>query len=186
MVLVLLSITFFNCNTEEIPNENLETNKDPNFRVQEFNNQLNRNELDEPCIYLRLLAGQHNEAGEVTVDIEGEDLIITYSTQENWVIKATHMSIGNCGEQEIPTTGSGNPKIGKFEHGTTHNDGVNEVVYYINKDALNDLYCFAAHAVVTGPDGEETAWAEGLDFGGNSWAMYVEATQSECYYIDEK
>lgn len=186
MLTVLLSIILLNCNSEEISNENLETSKDPNFRVQEFNNTIYRNSLDEPCTYVSLIAAQNYEAGQVTVDTDGEDLIITYATQEDWVIKATHMSIGNCGEQEIPTTGSGNPKIGGFEHGTSHSEGVNEVVYYINKEALNDLYCFAAHAVVIGPNGEETAWAEGIDFGGNSWAMYVEARQSDCYFADEK
>lgn len=186
LLTALLTILLINCTTEESLNDNLETNKDPNFRVEEFSNQFNRLDSEEPCIYLWLLAGQHDQAGSVSVDIEGEDLVITYTTQEDWVINATHMSIGNCGEQEIPTTGSGNPKIGKFEHGTNHSAGVNEVVYYINRESLNDLYCFAAHAVVTGPDGEETAWAEGIEFGGNSWAMYVEATQSECYYIDEK
>ncbi|WP_223032473.1 hypothetical protein [Hanstruepera marina] len=183
---VLAFITLFSCNTEELQLNDLETSKTPDFRVQEFNNQSQRNPLYDTCIYVQLIAGQQYEAGQVTVDIEGDDLILKYSTHEDWVINATHLSIGNCGEQDIPTTGSGNPTIGRFEHGTTHSEGVNEVVYYVNRQALNDVYCFAAHAVVTGPNGEETAWAEGLDFGGNSWAMYVEATQSECYFSDEK
>ncbi|WP_250433432.1 hypothetical protein [Hanstruepera flava] len=186
LLTALVVIVLFNCNTEEISNENLELNSDPNFRVQEFDKQFFREDSEESCIYLNLLAGQHHEAGQLTVDVVEEDIVITYATFEGWSINATHMSIGNCNEQAIPTTGSGNPKIGQFEHGTTHNEGVNEVVYHVNRQALNDLYCFAAHAVVTGPNGEETAWAEGIDFAGNSWAMYVEATQSECYFMLEK
>ena len=90
------------------------------------------------------------------------------------------MSIGNCEDQAIPTTGSGNPKVGKFEHSTSHSEGVNEVIYRINKEAISDVYCFAAHAVVNGPTGEETAWAEGTPFSGENWAMYVEALLSDC------
>lgn len=179
LCVVLLSVTFYNCNTEELSTEQI--NKSPNFRVTESQDGFSQREsLDDPCTETRLMAGQHYEAGSVTVDTDGIDLIITYATNADWTINATHMSIGNCEEQSFPTTGAGNPKIGHFEHGTSHSNGVNEVVYYINKEALNDLYCFAAHAVVTGPNGEETAWAEGLDFGGNSWAMYVEARQSDC------
>ncbi|TYA60200.1 hypothetical protein [Formosa maritima] len=179
LFLFLLSITVLNCSTEEISNQ--EINKNPNFRVTESTSNFSfRESLDEPCTSTRLMAGQNYDAGTVTVDTDGVDLIIRYTTNSDWSINATHLSIGNCGEQTIPTTGAGNPKIGHFEHGTTHATGVNIVEYYINKDALNDLYCFAAHAVVTGPNGEETAWAEGFDFGGNSWAMYVEARQSDC------
>ena len=66
---------------------------------------------------------------------------------------------------------------------------------------FSDLFCFAAHAEVNGPDGEETAWAGGdndgggligrsstypgytvRDFGGRSWATYIEALLSTCVY----
>ncbi len=100
-------------------------------------------------------------------------------------IDLTHLSIGDC-EQSIPTTGSGNPKVGKFEHTEPHSADTNKVIYMIDLEAMiaehdiEDLYCFAAHAEVTGPDSEETAWAEGTGFDGNNWAMYVEALLSEC------
>ena len=77
----LLTILLINCTTEESLNDNLKTNKDPNFRVEEFSNQFNRLDSEEPCIYLWLLAVQHDQAGSVSVDIEGEDFVITYTTQ---------------------------------------------------------------------------------------------------------
>ena len=54
----------------------------------------------------------------------------------------------------------------------------------ISLDALDEYYCFAAHAEVTGPTGGETAWAEGTGFDGNNWAMYVEAELSDCNVED--
>ena len=123
-------------------------------------------------------------AGTVTVDLDGTDLVITYTTNGDWTIDATHMSIGNYEDKTIPTTGSDNPKVGKFEHSTSHSDGVNVVEYRIDSTVLNDSYCFAAHAEVSGPTGGETAWAEGVDFNEKNWAMYVEALLSYCDVVD--
>ena len=184
LAVMLLTLTLLNCNLDET--SNLET-QTPNFRVTENTVQEGflRSSLDEPCTTVTLIAGQHHEAGQVTIDSDGENLIITYSTNPDWTIDLTHLSIGNCNEQWIPTTGSGNPKIGQFEHTEPHTQGTNEVTYLINLDALNEAYCFAAHAEVTGPNGGETAWAEGFNFEGNSWAMYVEAFLSDCEVEEE-
>lgn len=176
----LLALICFSCSTEDITIE--KTSKSPNFRVvsNSVNNSSFRSSLDEPCMTTNLIAGQNHVAGTVSVDNDGVDLIITYETNDDWTIGATHLSIGNCDDQSIPTTGSGNPKIGHFEHSSNHSNGVNEVTYYISLDALDENYCFAAHAEVSGPTGGETAWAEGLGFEGRSWAMYVEALLSDC------
>jgi len=159
--------------------------EDAQFRVFEAVNNdpvliSNTRFLEEYCHTTSLIAGQHHTAGEVTVERDGDDLIITYRTNGDWTISATHLSIGNCEDETIPTTGSGNPKVGHFEHSSDHSTGVNEVVYVLNVSVLEDRYCFAAHAVVSGPTGEETAWAEGPQFEGRSWAMFVEANLSDC------
>ena len=187
-IIVFMSVgmlVLFNCTFEQLEEETI--NQDPNFRVTSFfkkakkgNNNLSRSSAEEPCMTTNLIAGQNNIAGTITVDTDENDLIITYSTNDDWVINATHMSIGNCADQAIPTTGSGNPKVGKFEHHTTHSDAVNVVTYRISREALDNEYCFAAHAEVVGPTGEETAWAEGTPFSGKNWAMYVEALLSDC------
>lgn len=113
------------------------------------------------------------------MDIEGDNLIITYTSNSDWVIDTTHLHIANCEKDGFSTTGSNNPKIGNFEYSNTHEDAVTEVTYIINLNDVIDEFCFAAHAEVNGLT-SETAWAEGAGFGGNSWAVYVEADLSDC------
>lgn len=168
-----------------------EDSLDPNFRVTEAVVKGNAADLNgrnpaDFCVYTNLIAGQNQIAGTVTVANDGENLIITYSTNEDWTIDLTHMSIGDC-EQSIPTTGSGNPKVGHFEHTEPHSADTNQVVYMVSLDIIPDNYnyCFAAHAEVQGPTGGETAWAEGLDFDGNSWAMYVSSSIYDCPSTNE-
>lgn len=180
----LVTFLMLSCSPEQIEDDSLNLTLDPNFRVADATikdaTEYNRNAEEEHCLTTNLIAGQHHIAGTVTVDIDGDDIIITYTTNEDWSIGATHLSIGNCEEQSIPTTGSGNPKVGRFEHSTTHSDGTNQVVYILDASVLDENYCFAAHAEVSGPTGGETAWAEGEDFDGNNWAMYVSALLSDC------
>ena len=76
-------------------------------------------------------------------------------------------------------------------------------IYFINLNILpdyTDLYCFAAHAEVSSSNGGETAWAGQIggqnsednseeeytvmDFDGNSWAMYIQASQTSCDVVD--
>jgi len=195
VTLPLLAIMFImvsSCSPEQLETDvglDVSLDLDPNFRVIENTSKniagsTHRSTIEESCLGVNLIAGQHHIAGTVTVDIDGENLIITYTTNGDWTIEATHLSIGNCAEQTIPTTGSGNPKVGHFEHSSDHNDGVNEVVYMLNASVLDDNYCFAAHAEVSGPTGGETAWAEGEEFPGNNWAMYVDALLSDCIEDD--
>ncbi|RAJ12108.1 hypothetical protein [Olleya aquimaris] len=187
---VLLTLLFAtSCETEKVNSNavsNFET-ANPNFRVTSGNASISnyRATYDDPCMTTNLIAGQHHIAGTVTVDFDGQDLIITYATNQDWSIEGTHLSIGNCDDRSIPTTGSGNPKIGHFEHSTTHSQDVSTVSYYIDASVLSENYCFAAHAEVNGPTGGETAWAEGLDFDGNNWAMYVEGLLSDCNIDDD-
>ncbi|MBT8277789.1 MAG: hypothetical protein KJO41_02220 [Bacteroidia bacterium] len=174
--------------------ENIEnTGMNPNFRVFESSpkdgNSTTTGDkalIGDECFSVNLIAGQHHIAGTVTVSSDGANLILTYMTNEDWTIDLTHMSIGDCEEQWVPTTGSGNPKIGHFEHTEPHSAGTNEVVYMINLEVIPEAYCFAVHAEVQGPTGGETAWGEGTGFDGNSWAMYVEALLSDCNPNEEE
>tara|TARA_R110001583_G_scaffold68954_7_gene195808 strand:- start:2228 stop:2827 length:600 start_codon:yes stop_codon:yes gene_type:complete len=132
------------------------------------------------CVTTRLMAGQHYEAGIITVDVVGNQLAIIYTTNNDWAINATHLSIVDCQTESFPITNSGNPKVGNFEYSSTHSDGTHEVTYYIDLSEVPENYCFAAHAEVTGPTGGQTAWGEGTGFDGNSWAMFVEGILSDC------
>lgn len=181
---LFLVLTFTSCNLEPISelDSSLLTKK-PIKNVE--NNDVQTDGFDylddgTHCEVIRLMAGQHYEAGIITVDSDGQNLIITYSTNSDWTINATHFSIIDCSAESFPTTNAGNPKIGQFEYSDTFEEGVHVVVYTIPLTEVSENYCFAAHAEVTGPTGGETAWGEGKDFGGKSWAMYVEANLSDC------
>ena len=182
---ILLACLILTCSNEKSLESSSIEIQDPNFRVSEnnLNGQFHETSDIEPCITTNLIAGQNNIAGTVSVYNDGENLIITYVTNEDWSIDLTHLSIGDC-DESIPTNGSGNPIIGHFEHTEPHSAGTSEVVYLIALDALEEYFCFAAHAEVTGPTGGETAWAEGTEFEGNSWAMFVEAQLSNCQAED--
>jgi hypothetical protein len=141
---------------------------------------------DDHCFYTNLIAGQHHVAGSVTIDIDGDNLIITYATSEDWTIGITHLQIGNCEDGWVPLTGSGNPRIGHFEYTEPYSSSATEVVYVISLEGIGDTFCFAAHAEVKGPTGGETAWAEGIQFSGKSWAMYAEVDLSDCTSQDDE
>ena len=178
---MLCTLMFFTCNTEELDQD---LNAEANFRVYESVNADKKTSTVNPCMTINLIAGENNIVGRVEVNTKGQDLQITYTMDRDWTIQATHMSIGNCDEQWVPTKGSGNPKVGRFEHSSSHSKGVTQVIYLIDSSVLNEAYCFAAHAEVSGPTGGETAWVEGLDFGKNNRAMYKEAFLSDCALDD--
>lgn len=135
---------------------------------------------EDHCVYTQLMAGQHHVAGSVTADIEGDNLVITFTATGDWTLGTTHLSIGNCDEDWAPLNGGGNPQIGQFEYTEPYSSGPQEVVYVIPLARLDDHYCFAAHAEVQGLEGGETAWAQGSQFDGNGWAMFVESYLSDC------
>lgn len=187
LVILISALSFFSCNTEKLILE--ENTIDPNIRVIEgTNNNLFSRSTTEAELVVDLIAGQNYIAGAVSVYASCDDVTIIYTTYSDWTIAATHMSFGDCNNQSIPTTHSGNPKIGKFDYSSTHSDGINEVSYIINREATGEDFCFAAHAVVYNINGEEeTAWAEGLDedgnpltFSGNSWATFAQASLNDC------
>lgn len=135
-----------------------------------------------------LYAGQNIPVGTVTVEIlddeggEAQTLRVTIATDNGWRMSETHVATAESLER-LPQTGSGNPKVGHFDFSGEH-DGLTEVVYDIAMDALvwgtDDRLYLAVHAVVFLEEEtgiwEETAWAEGGDFPGSSWATYFTYT----------
>jgi len=178
LAVILLSILITSCSAES-------TNDTFTITEAEKQNLIDldtRSSLDEEesCLTVNLIAGQNNEAGRVTIDIVDGNFVITYTSFDDWLIYGTHLSINNCEDDDFPMTGAGNPKVGRFEYSTDSNTGVTEVVYTIDASNFEDRFCFAAHAEVTGPTGGESAWAEGQDFPGNNWAMFVEGSVLDC------
>jgi hypothetical protein len=117
--------------------------------------------VEGPCIITNLVAGQHCVAELVAVDVdaEGYNLIVTYTSNDDWIRGTTHLSIGNRKEDLVPLKGSGNAQIGQFEYTVPFSVEPHEVFYIISSDSLDDHYCFVAHAALEGSDGGETAWA---------------------------
>lgn len=61
-----------------------------------------------------LLAGQFEDAGDVTVDCDGANLTITITMQNDWELLGSHLHVGSTVD-EIPQK-KGNPPPGKFEY----------------------------------------------------------------------
>ena len=128
-------------------------------------------DLDCPCngdgCETELVAGQHWDAGVVTISNDDVNLYVTFETANDWELGETHLYVGTA----LPSRSA----PGRFPY-------KDQIAYIIPLSDLGDdgvscgdrLY-IAAHAVVTRGCQEETAWADsyGIPFG-RGWAMYVE------------
>ncbi len=143
------------------------------------------------CYSVPLIAGQNYTAGRVDVEIvneEGTDFVyISYITNEDWIIKLTHMYAGD--RDGIPETKKGNPKPGVFEKRMDYEANVIsdfEIEYKIEASAFEACFYIAAHAEVIKIDEagnetqRETAWGEGEAFEAGSWAMYFSFCKDLC------
>jgi hypothetical protein len=115
----------------------------------------------------------------VTIDARGT----------GWVLTESHFAVA-LSLDDLPQTGSGNPQVGKFEYDDEYDPPVTLATYEISLTEYgyeegSELF-LAVHAVVEllddegNPIQEETAWADGLDFRGNSWATYFMYTVQIC------
>lgn len=129
------------------------------------------------------------EVGTINTYVEGSNLHIVIWTYDPWVLSETHVAVGTNPSSDFPMTKTGNPKVGLFPYAHTGLNGVNRDEYVIALSAIpgwtnaNPEICIAAHAVVTSPLGQETAWGNcgtpkgtfaDLVPGGprGNWALY--------------
>jgi hypothetical protein len=139
-----------------------------------------------------LLAGQTILAGSVGVGIDGEDLLVTYSTVNGWKLSEVQLSVG-IGTASIPTNKAGNPVIGSFPYKATGLGGAVTYAFRIPLSTYNVVagttLTFAAHAVVTdGTSGStETAWGAGsrITAKGN-WATFFTVTFGEQAVVESE
>ncbi len=139
---------------------------------------------DDSCYWnasteVNLIAGQDTDIGSVTVEIVGDNLLVTYYAEGDWLLYETQLNVS-----KVPIT-SAVPGLYPYKHDLS---GVSTDQYiiplsdfgmsnpcYCDGDCTDALY-IAAHAGVDDDDDyeeHETAWGEGQDIGGN-WAMYFE------------
>ena len=98
---------------------------------------------------LALLAGKNINVGTLTAEIVGTNLVVTYEVNAPWVLGETHLYEGT----EVPTKSA----PGQFPYGPE--DAV-DGVYTIPLAGFGAATLYiAAHAEVTNPTEEETAWA---------------------------
>jgi hypothetical protein len=129
-----------------------------------------------------LIAGQDTDTGDVMVWHDTENLYIKYTTDGNWLLEETHVFVGD--ESDVPTTKSGNLKIGKFPYSMDHDPMVNMYTYEFDfEDDLGweagDQLFIIAHAVVTEVVAgvvvqSETAFGCEYDYDSPRWACYID------------
>ena len=157
--------------------------------------------LIRPC-ETDLMAGQHTDVGEVSIQNINGMLYITYTVQEPWCFTELHLEVAD-NPNLIPQK-NGNPTPGKFEYYYYPAGGACENTYTFPPISECDGSFIGAHAAVKRMDGcitdcggtedtetgkcsdpacqkyvqFETAWGEGEDFPGKNWATYFNA--SDC------
>ena len=135
-----------------------------------------------------LIAGQHIDVGDVVVTQDGNQVCVSFEiTEDGWYLVETHVSVVT-NVADFPRNGNNGPAIGHFPLGTSHNDQARSYEACVTLDNLGcnaDAELFiAAHASVEryhdGCVQQETAWGNGADFGGGSWAMYFSHGPGNC------
>jgi hypothetical protein len=136
-----------------------------------------------------LWAGQHIDAGTVSVDVAGSDLVVTYDTANGWSLDEVHLWVGDD-RADMPQNRRGSPKIGRFPYADENLGGLTSYSFSVPLGSLGiscpadlsdrEIY-IAAHAVVSNASGgSETAWGDGTRFAPRGmWGMYF-STTFEC------
>ncbi len=147
--------------------------------------------IDNPCglvTTVTLFAGQTIDVGTVVIANDGANLCVTYNTAGDWFLTENHLDIALTPE-EIPQTGSGNPRPGQFTCSHTLQTPVQSDEHCFTLDELGyqpgDALYIAAHSKVIRIENDrtvqtETAWGDGLPFPGANWATYIEHTVQTC------
>lgn len=143
-----------------------------------------------------LFAGQDIDAGTVSIEIIGEDLVVTYQTNDCWSLGTTHLYAGTA--EDVPVNGAGNPRHGHFPYAQeAEDDQLTDMVVYtiplseveltegdggsgadscVYVAAHAELYndCLSSDEEAEG-DAEETGYAAwDIEFEGNRWGGLAE------------
>lgn len=195
MFIIMAVVTFiFNGCAEntttspEVAGSNTIENARASFKAVGVLNKISSLEETSSCV--TLFAGQTINAGDVCVEIVNGDLCVTYTTSGGWELDEYHLWVGT-NTDDMPQTKKGSPKLGHFPYTATNLGGgaspVTSVTVCVSADDLGlgelcdtDNLKVVAHAVVEKdtdgdgePDAEETAFADGGDLDGSSWATVM-------------
>lgn len=135
-----------------------------------------------------LFAGQTIDSGQVTAQVNGSNLDVTYSTADGWTLNEVHLWVGE-NITDMPQTRKGKPIPGQFPYAA---EGLAGATTYTISIPLADLafscpgedknYLMAAHAAISknhtdGSTQSETGWSDGAKFSDKgNWATYSTLT----------
>jgi hypothetical protein len=129
-----------------------------------------------------LIVGQSIDAGDVTVYNDGKTLHVQIAAANGWRLNDTFVHIAPTLAQ-IPVS-AGKPQTSRFEHQQTHERAVTGDVYEIavNQWPAGTVLSVAAGANATqvGSSAVQTAWGDGMMFGGSQDAMFFSYTVQAC------
>jgi hypothetical protein len=140
-----------------------------------------------PEVYT-LWAGQHINAGTVTVWSTRDTFYVKYDMAANWWLDETHAHVALTLE-DIPHS-SGGPIPGQFEFQRTHNPRVQTWTYAIPVKpewTVGSKLYICAHAAAVELDGNgkvkrsETGWGGDKKYPCKKWAYYIEYTRKISY-----
>lgn len=128
---------------------------------------------------VELVADETVPAGTVKMSNDDAHLYVVYETSPDWPIAKTALFVGDDAG-EIPTSGGGNPKVGRFPYGGRHVPGTNEVIWKVDlADVDGSTAVVAAFAEVG--ENKEGAWADGEPITSvGSWATYATHAIQTC------
>jgi len=131
-----------------------------------------------------LIAGQHIEAGEVCVVVQGTTLAVTYNMLGDWELIEAHLWAGTD-LLDMPANKKGNPKIGNFPYVTGDITGATNITFNVSlEEAFGAVEpcdvtgLLAGHAAVRRDNGDggyetQTGWIDGEQIiEKGSWAMF--------------
>lgn len=130
-----------------------------------------------------LLAGKTIVSGSVTVANDEDNLYVTYSTTDGWLMSQIHLYVGTSAG--LPVNKAGNPTIGQFPYKVSFSPYAASYTFTLPLSTFPEVMTVAAHAVVFKTDGSgaivqsETGWGNGINFA-KSWAMKYEYTKQVC------
>jgi hypothetical protein len=126
-----------------------------------------------------LIADGSLHAGAVEIANDDLFLYLTYRTDGAWPLRKTALFVG-ANVRDIPSSGGGNPQVGRFPYRAVHASGTHEVTWRVPLDEAGETVAIVVAFAEVGAD-SEGAWAEGTQIGGRgSWASYLEYAIAEC------
>ncbi|MCF6167975.1 hypothetical protein [Lutibacter sp.] len=187
---VLALSMLYSCQTND-EFEVFQTNSYQFSVVEKIMSDLTSKDSESACYSSPLITNQNITVGSVNVEISTEEgvqyVYMTYTSNENWVIKLTHLYAGE--KEGIYETINGNSVYGVFEEEMNFEENANsnfEVEYKIEAEALEQCFYVAAYVEVLRLDDKgnilesEIAWAEGEEFEEANQGMYFEFCKDTC------